>query len=152
MSDLNNKTLWMAGAFNHKRQTVRQLSEGTTASWSGIIAKAKAVLRDGNCLVLIISSATSLASTPSAHDLLNAQLSSLVFRKQKRYEVFPMIRTYLEDESGSRFEVTLDLLGIERSVQARTLRQTRDDHGNMPIPAPVACFLMRQGYRKKKPK
>ena len=147
MSDLSNKTLWMAGAFNHKRQTVRQLSEGTTVSWRGIMAKAKAVLKDGNCLVLIISSATSLASTPSAHDLQNAQLSSLIFRKQKRYEVFPRMRTYLEDESGTRFEVTLDLLGIERSVQAQTLRQMRDNHADTPIPTPVACFLMRLGNR-----
>lgn len=150
MSELNNKTLWMAGAFNYKRQTVRQLSEGTTVSWSGIIARAKAVLKDGNCLVLIISSATSLASTPSAHDRLNAQLSSLVFRKQKRYEAFPRMRTYLEDGAGTRFEVTLDLLDIERSVRAQTLRQTRDNHGDTLIPTPVACFLLRQQAKPKK--
>ncbi len=144
MSKLTNRTLWLAGAFNHKRQPVRPLSADTTANWQGIVAQAKCVLLDGDCLILIIAAAKQLKPEPSKHDILNAGVSSLVFRKQECYRAYPKTRTYLQDENGSRFEVIPDLVVLEKQIRTRFSAPRKNEPSNTPIPSPLACFLLRQ--------
>jgi hypothetical protein len=149
MSKLTNRNLWMAGAFNHKRQSVRRIQVSTTANWQGIVAKAKSVLLDGNCLILIIATAKPLTPEPSEHDVLNAQISSLVFRKQARFHDLPTMRTYLEDDSGVRFEIRQNLASLETQIRKTILNREQRKPLDTPIPSPLACFLLRGPVPKK---
>ncbi len=142
MSDLTNETLWMAGAWNHKCRAMRELPVSRTASWRGVVARANQVLADGDRLVLIVAAAAPLRPEPSAHDMMNARITTLVFAQQKPLQKYKNIRTYLEDEKGCRYEVRCDLAAIERQVCDRLQPSRSTRQMELPIISPILSFLL----------
>lgn len=144
MNGLTNENLWLPGSFNNKRHPVRRLAGPTTADWRGIIAHAEDVLLDSGCLILIISAAKPLVPEPSEHDILNARLSSLIFRKQKQFRRYKKLRIYLQDRNGIRLEVIPNLRATENELRTGLFARQRNRRSSTPIPSPLACFLLRQ--------
>jgi len=149
MSDTTNERIWKAGYFNHKRTAMRELSNDSTVTWLGVVARTERLLADGDRLVVVVATANSLCIEPSAHDVLNAQLSALVVSKQGFARSFETINTYLQDQNERRFEVETDLKRIERKFRTDFLARRRNHHSDPPIPSPVACFLMASAGPKK---
>ena len=149
MSDLTNRTIWMAGAWNHKCKEMRELPVSRTASWRGVVARAAHLLVDGDRLVLIVTAAAPLRPEPSAHDMMNARITTLVFSQQEHCRKYKSIRTYLEDDKSCRYEVHCDLAAIERQIRDR-LRPAHDNRQmELPIVSPILSFLLRDCARKK---
>ena len=150
MSKTTNKRIWMAGHFDTKRTPMRELPNRSALAWRGVVARAKQLLADGDRLIVIVATANSLCTEPSAHDILNAQLTALVISKQEFARSFEMIKTYLQDQSECRFEVETDLKRIERKFRTKFLAQRKHQLPGSPIPSPVACFLIDQCTKKKR--
>lgn len=144
MSDLTNKTLWMARALNHKRNSPRELPVSRQATWRGITARALDILDDGDRAVIVVAAAKTLRPVPSAHDILNARVSALVFSKQESVRSFESLSVYLQDQDERRFEVRVELSAIESLVRKtlRTSAACNDAAHNLP--SPVVCFLLQQ--------
>ena len=144
MKRLTNENLCLAGAFNHKRHPIRRLAGPTTEDWRGIVAHAEDVLLDAGCLILIIAAAKPVVPEPCEHDILNARLSSLIFRKQRQFRRYKKLRIYLQDQNGGRLEIIPNLRATEKELRAGLLAGQRNQRSNTPIPSPLACFLLRQ--------
>lgn len=149
MSDLTNETIWKAGSLNDKRTAMRELPVSRTASWRGVVARADQLLVDGDRLVLIVSAAAPLRPEPSAHDMMNARITTLVFSQQEHCQKYKSIRTYLEDDKSCRYEVHCDLAAIERQIRDRLQPGQSTRQLELPIISPILSFLLRGRSRKK---
>ena len=143
MSKLTNKTIWKAGAWNRKRRAIRELPISRTASWRGVVARAAQLLVDGNRLVLIVAAAAPLRPEPSAHDMMNARITTLVFSQQEHCQRYTSIRTYLEDDKNCRYEVHCDLAAIERQIGDRLRPGQSTRQMELPIISPILSYLLR---------
>ncbi|MDH3468551.1 MAG: hypothetical protein OES26_22080 [Gammaproteobacteria bacterium] len=149
MSDVTNRTIWMAGAWNHKCRAMRELPVSRTASWRGVVARAAQLLVDGNRLVLIVAAAAPLRPEPSSHDMMNARITTLVFSKQEHCQKYKSIRTYLEDDKSCRYEVHCDLAAIERQIRDRLEPGQSTRQMELPIISPILSYLLSGRSRKK---
>ncbi len=142
MNDTTNERIWKAGYFNHKRTAMRELSTDSTVTWRGVVARVERLLADGDRLVLIVAAAAPLRPEPSAHDMMNARITTLVFAQQKPLQKYKNIRTYLEDEKGCRYEVLCDLAAIEKQVCDRLQPSRGTRQMELPIISPILSFLL----------
>ena len=144
MSRLRNDRVWKAGAFNHLRSPLRQISGPETANWKGIVARAKAILIDDNRLIIIVEPAGSIDKAPTKHDILNAQITTIVFGKQRRFRSYKRVVTYLEYDGHVRQEIPVDGKRIEEQFKSCLASQTGGSKLRMSIPSPLASFLILQ--------
>ena len=147
MSRLRNELIWKAGAFNHLRTPLRQVSGPDRASWKGIVARAKAVLVDGNKLIIIVGPAGSIDDAPTKHDVLNAQITTIVFRNQARFRHYKRVVTYLEYDGHVRHEIPVDVRRMERRMKICIANRSGSGKHQMSIPSPLASFLIQQAMK-----
>jgi len=114
-----------------------------TAEWKHIVAKADSIQVRGHAAFIRIAAARRVCPKPSAHDVLNSQITTWVFWHQPLFNSVRTAVPVLYDDMGQTVSVGFNPLSVDEWLTAAL---PVNEQNPVAMPSPLAAFFVHRKY------
>lgn len=123
----------------------RKVCGRATASYSGVVAKAREIWQIDGQFECVVDAAWSGSSPPTKHDRDNAAVTSLVFSRQPRFRHLECRFATLRYANGVRRRIAVSL---SRASDMLSRAARGREQLSLDLPSPLVGFLCSSHVRR----
>lgn len=116
-----------------------------TAEWKHIVAKADSIQIRGYTAFILIAAAKRVRPKPSAHDVLNSQITTWVFWHQPLFNSVRTAVPVLYDDLGQKASVPFNPFSVDAWLTGAVPANVQNP---IAMPAPLAAYFVHRKYFK----
>jgi len=125
-------------AVTAENKDARQICGPATATYAGVVAKAREIWLSGRLYECVIDAAGRGTALPTKHDRDNAAITSLVFGKQPYFRGFQCRYATLHYADCARRQIPVSLAKAEEMLRRAT---EANRQLSLKLPSPLVGFL-----------